>query len=112
MDGRIPVEVLDGLKEDFFKTYRRDRARAHEVWDGLVRLGRHLSQDPFSGVHIEKRLFPKRFRDYDNLRKLDLPHAFRAVYTVLARPGRGVRVAIEWIGDHKAYNEFFGYASS
>lgn len=48
-------------------------------------------------------------RDYDNLWKLDLPHAFRAVYTVLTRGERGVVIGVEWIGDHKEYDRLFGY---
>ncbi|MBI2077411.1 MAG: hypothetical protein HYT80_03435 [Euryarchaeota archaeon] len=106
------VEVLEGLKESFFKGHRREGQKAHEVWRGLVRLGAALAKDPFSGIHIEKRLFPRRFRQYDNLWKLNLPHSFRAIYTVLGRPGSGIRVAIEWIGDHKEYDVLFGYATS
>lgn len=60
----------------------------------------------------QKRLFLRRFRHYDNLWKIDLPHDFRAIYTVLGRPGRGIRVAIEWIGDHKEYDALFGYSTS
>jgi hypothetical protein len=112
MPNPASVEVLDGLKEQFFKRHHRDASRARDAWAGLVRLGAGLERDPFSGTQIPKRLFPKAFRDYDNLWKLDLPHAFRALYTVLTRPGKEIRVTVDWIGDHKEYDKLFGYSTS
>lgn len=44
--------------------------------------------------------------------ELDLPHAFRALYSVLTRPGGGFRVVVDWIGDHKEYDRLFGYKTS
>ena len=104
------VEVAVGLREDFLKRHKKDRVRAEAAWRALVRLAGTLREDPFAGTQVPKELFPQAFAKYDNLWKLDLPHAFRAVYTVLGRPGGGVRVAVEWIGDHGDYDRLFGYA--
>ena len=104
------VEVAVGLREDFLKRHRKDRARAEAAWDALVRSARTLRNDPFAGAQVPKDRFPRAFRAHDNLWKLDLPGAFRAVYSVLGRPSGGVRVAVEWIGDHREYERLFGYA--
>lgn len=103
------VEVAVGLREDFLKRHRKDRARADAAWRGLVRMADAFRRDPFVGTQVAKRQFPRRFAEYDNLWKLDLPHAFRAVYTVLGRPGGGIRVAVEWMGDHDECDKLFGY---
>lgn len=104
------VEVAVGLREEIYRRHRKDRARAHAAWNAFVKLGRPLRNDPFLGTQIPKNRFPRAFRNYPNLWKLDLPHAFRAVYTVIGRPGRAVRVAVEWAGDHREYEKLFGYA--
>lgn len=67
MPSAASVEVLDGLKEQFFKRHQGGIARAREVWAALVRIGEVLERDPFSGTQVPKRLFPKPFRAYDNL---------------------------------------------
>lgn len=104
------VEVLAGLREDFAKRHRKDRARADAAWGALVKVAPKLRADPFLGTQVPKDRFPRAFREHANLWKLDLPHAFRAVYTVLGRPQGGIRVRVEWIGDHGEYERLFGYA--
>lgn len=104
------VEVAVGFREDFLRRHRSDRRRAEDAWAALVRMAPRLRGDPCFGTQIAKRLFPRVFRDYDNLWKLDLPHGCRAVYTVIGRSGGGVRVAVEWMGDHREYDRLFGYA--
>lgn len=109
MPGVDSVEVAAGLKQGFYKRRRKDLQRAKRAWSALVALGSELGRDPFVGIQIPKDRFPDQFSEYDNLWKLNLPHAFRAVYTVIGRPGGGVRVAIDWIGTHKEYDRLFGY---
>lgn len=84
---RASVEVEEGAKEDFLRRHARDAKRAAEAWKALVRMGTALERDPFFGTQIPKDRFPKRLKDDPNLWKLDLPHAFRAVYTVMGRSG-------------------------
>lgn len=100
MGGADTVEVVQGLREDLMTRHKKDQQRADQAWEALVDLAPRLKEDPFHGTQIPKDRFPRRFEAYGNLWKLDLPHAFRAVYTVLGRPTGGIRVAIEWIGDH------------
>ena len=106
----VRVEVAAGLKQKFLRDHRRDGGRAGDAWRRLVEIGADLSKDPFFGVQIPKDRFPKAFKGDRNLWKLDLPHAFRAVYTVMGRPGGSVRVVIRWVGDHKEYEKLFGYS--
>lgn len=108
MEGADAVEVIQGLREDLLERHNKDRVRATQAWEALVERAPNLKRDPFFGTQIPKDRFPQRFEAYDNLWKLDLPHAFRAVYTVLGRPTGGIRVAIEWIGDHGEYERLFG----
>lgn len=103
------VRAAVGLKQDFLKRHRKRRTAAQDAWDALLDHAPRLRADAFSGTQIPKRLFPAPFSAHDNLWKLNLPRAYRAVYTVLARTGGGVIVAIEWIGDHTEYGRLFGY---
>lgn len=109
MDGADTVEVVQGLREDLMTRHKKDRQRADQAWEALVDRAPRLTEDPFPGTQIPEDRLPRRFEAYGNLWKLDLPHAFRAVYTVLGRPSGGIRVAIEWIGDHGECERLFGY---
>lgn len=109
---RAQVRVLEGVKEDFFKRHRKDRARAGAAWKDLVDKGSFLEQDTTLGDAIERRLWPKAFRDRPNLHRLSLPNGFRAIYTVLFLQGQGHIVRIDWVGDHKEYDRLFGYSTS
>lgn len=103
------VEAAEGLREGLLKKHRKDLKRADEVWTALVAFAPKLKKDPFLGTQIPKDRFPAAFAGYPNLWKLDLPHAFRAVYAVIGRPGGGVKVVIDWVGSHKEYDRLFGY---
>lgn len=103
------VEVAVGLKDAFLRRHRRDGGRAANAWIALVNTADKLAQDPFHGTQIPKDRFPRLFKENPNLWKLDLPHAFRAVYTVMGRPSGDVRVVVRWIGGHKEYDKLFGY---
>lgn len=104
------VEVAEGLREDLFRRHKKDRSLAEEAWDDLVSWAPRLRQDAFAGIQVPKDRFPKPYGEYDNLWKINLRHGFRAVYSVLSRPGMRFVVAVEWIGDHKEYDRLFGYA--
>jgi hypothetical protein len=74
-----------------------------------------LAQDPTVGESIRKGLIPKALiRRYavDNLWRLELPDAWRVLYTIAAKPGRGPEVFILRILTHKEYDRLFGYATS
>jgi hypothetical protein len=68
-----------------------------------------LRREPFFGDRIPRRLLPQRFRGLPNFFRLELPGAWRALYTVASHPTEGTQVRIVWIGDHRRYDALFGY---
>ncbi|MCK4367727.1 MAG: hypothetical protein KAW84_07270 [Thermoplasmata archaeon] len=68
-----------------------------------------LTEGPFLGDRIQKRLFPKRYRNLPNLFRLELPGGWRALYTVASSPTHGIQVRIVWIGSHSEYDRLLGY---
>ncbi len=74
-----------------------------------------LSGNPMVGESIRKRLIPERIRRtyrIDNLWRLELPQAWRVIYTVASRPGQRPEVLILRILSHKEYDRLFGYSTS
>lgn len=106
---RAQVRVLAGAKEDFFHRHRKDGPRAQAAWDGLVGKRAALEADTTFGDAIQRRLWPKSYSKLPNLYRMELPGAFRALYSVLYSQGEGHLVRIEWVGDHNEYNRLFGY---
>jgi hypothetical protein len=76
----------------------------------LRELRPRLLADPFLGDRIPRDRVPHRFRDLPNLFRLELPGAWRALYTIATRPGRVELIRVVWIGDHKRYDRLFGYS--
>lgn len=73
---------------------------------------RSLEADPFAGDRVPRDRWPPLYREMENLFRLALPDGFRAVYTILAYPGRNREVRVLWLGDHKKYDRLFGYSTS
>jgi len=74
-----------------------------------------IAQDPTVGDSIRKSLIPKVLvRQYgvDNLWRLELPEAWRVLYSIAAKPGQEPQVFILRILTHKEYDRLFGYATS
>ena len=71
-----------------------------------------LEVDPYAGDRIRRERWPREFRSFANLFRLELPESHRAVYTVLTSPGRPREVRMVWLGNHKKYDRLFGYATS
>ncbi len=100
---RLPdVDVV--VDEDEFRA--AGPAQRKKLRDHAARLRR----EPFFGDRIQRRLVPRRFRDLPNLFRLELPGAWRALYTVASHPTEGTQVRIVWIGDHKRYDALVGYS--
>jgi len=75
-----------------------------------------LKQDPFVGDQLPKtRIPPSLARRHGlpapppNLWRLELPLAFRALYTVRGSPSRGIVVAVLEILSHRDYDRLLGY---
>lgn len=110
--GPANVRVLAGVKKDFFHRYRKDRPRAEAAWKALVAQGARLAKDCAIGDAIQRDRWPRRFRTLPTLWRLELPNGFRALYTVFHVPSEGRVARIDWVGDHRDYDDLFGYATS
>ncbi len=106
---RAHARVLAGAKDEFFHRHRKDLPRAEAAWEGLVAKRSALEADTTLGDAIQRKRWPKAFVSLPNLYRLELPGAFRTLYTVLYVQGEGHVVRIEWAGDHKEYDRLFGY---
>jgi hypothetical protein len=107
------VAVREGCKQDFLKRHQKDRKRAMDAWDSLVAKERHLRSDTAFGPLFDPPKLPAFLKGIWPLRLIKgLPHAFRAVYTIVHDPSDGVVVRVEWVGSHAEYDALFGYATS
>jgi len=75
-----------------------------------------LKQDAFAGDQIPKDRIPARLSErsglpsrLSNAWRLELPLAYRGVYTVQATSGLGTLVLVLEILSHKEYDRLFGY---
>ncbi|MBI4214453.1 hypothetical protein HY546_00505 [archaeon] len=111
-DGR-PIRVMfadDRLKAAFEKISRvsfEDRS----LNKLLTRAFDDLKGNPFVGIKIPKRLWPKDYIQkfqVNNVWKYDLPNAWRLIYTIKGTSVEIIAVLLEWF-DHKNYERRFNY---
>jgi hypothetical protein len=70
-----------------------------------------LKSDPFCGIRLPQRLWPKDYikkYDINNLRKYDLPNGWRLIYTIVGDEVEIISVLLEWF-PHKEYEKRFKY---
>ncbi|OIO25232.1 hypothetical protein COU38_00930 [Candidatus Micrarchaeota archaeon CG10_big_fil_rev_8_21_14_0_10_54_18] len=70
-----------------------------------------LKENPFAGAAIPRRLWPAVYvKKYgiDNLRKYNLPNAWRLAYTLKGNEVEIISIILEWF-DHEGYEKRFGY---
>lgn len=113
---RVPADLVamrENCKTDFFRRHAKDRMKANQAWKSLVGKARQLKADTAFGPIFTPPKLPEFLRDVWPLRVVKgLPHAFRAVYTIVHDPQDGVVVRIEWIGSHDEYDRLFAYETS
>jgi Txe/YoeB family toxin of Txe-Axe toxin-antitoxin module len=98
------------LKQDYDEL-KAGKGAEPRLYDFLNRAFDDLKHNPFCGVKIPKKLWPKAYVDkyqIDNLWKYDLPNAWRLIYTIKAENVTILAVVLEWF-DHKAYEKRFKY---
>jgi len=102
--------INNKLKSDF-KKLKRGTTEDEELYNFIKRAIEDLKKNPFCGIRIPKKLWPKEYlKKYDitNLRKYNLPKAWRITYTIETDKIRIVNIILEWF-DHKNYNKRFKY---
>ncbi|MBU0958297.1 MAG: type II toxin-antitoxin system YoeB family toxin [Nanoarchaeota archaeon] len=102
--------ITSELKKEFesIKLGKYEDKKLHEF---ISRAIIDLKENPFCGIVIPKRLIPKNYiKDYgiDNLRKYNLPDAWRLLYSVVGDDVKIVSVLLDWM-DHKEYERRFKY---
>lgn len=107
------VRVLLEAREDFFRRHRKGQQRAKEAWASLAAKRGSLLANVGFGALLSGGRLPTFLQGRWPLRVIKgLPHGFRAVYSVFNSETEGLVVQIEWIGDHKEYDDLFGYSTS
>ena len=109
----MPIDVL--LEASVQRQF--DKAPKH-VRDALRTLAPKLASDPQWGEYVSPKQVPnkrtlqkweRRVGPMANLYKLELPRAWRALYTTKSRGSERVVMVLEVV-DHKEYDRLMGYA--
>ena len=101
------VFISDELEDNFNSLPEDDLVKK-----SIIRAIKDLKQNAFMGIHVPKRLIPKKYiRKWgiNNLWKYDMPKGWRLLYTVTSENEVELISAIlEWF-DHKEYERRFKY---
>lgn len=80
------VSFIDQRLFDAFKELQSGKTEEKQLAENLERAIDDLKKNPFCGVKLPRRLWPKEYiREYavTNLWKYNLPDAWRLVYTIV-----------------------------
>jgi mRNA-degrading endonuclease RelE of RelBE toxin-antitoxin system len=109
MEKKISVVfVTEKLEKEFEKlSLERDLKKY------LLRAITDLKQNPFCGLKINQKFFPKEYLkkyNINNLWKYDLPGGWRLIYTLVNETKiELLTVILEWF-NHKDYEKRFNYS--
>lgn len=81
----------------------------------LLALAKQLASDVALGDQLQRGRIPALLRKRyacDNLWRLELPGAWRILYTIQSRPNEPTTVSILRILSHKQYDRLLGYSTS
>lgn len=105
------VAFADESIRDAFLQLKSGRFEEKQLAGHIEDAVSELKRNPFAGVAIPKKLWPKgyvkRF-SIDNLRKYNLPGGWRLVYTLHGSELEIVSIVLEWLS-HKEYEKRFNY---
>ena len=107
------IEVAFGnqnLKSAYFKL-KEGKFEEKQLSEFIDRAINDLKINPFCGIKIPRRLWPKEYIskfDITNLWKYNLPDAWRLLYTLSGDNIKIVSIILEWM-NHKDYERRFGY---
>ncbi|MBU3905355.1 MAG: type II toxin-antitoxin system YoeB family toxin [Nanoarchaeota archaeon] len=105
------VKFADLKIKKAFEHLKQSKNEDKKLYDFIYRAINELEKDPFTGLHISKKLMPKLYvKKYNaqNLWKYDLPNGWRLIYTIKRNEILIVSVILEWF-NHKNYERRFGY---
>ena len=107
---RVQVAFADRQLERAFHALAEGRFEDRQLHAAIVRATKALEANPQYGIRVPSRLIPKlHVRKYgvNNLWKINLPRAWRLLYSVVADEVQIVSMVLEWL-THKEYERRFG----
>ncbi len=110
MEVKTNVRFADAKLRDEFIKLGEGREQEKKLKEWLEGAFAKIEKDAFCGVQIPKRLIPKEYKKYnvDNLWKINLPEAWRLIYTIKRDEVVILGIILEWV-DHKEYEKRFKY---
>jgi Txe/YoeB family toxin of Txe-Axe toxin-antitoxin module len=105
------VSFVDSSLKAAFEDLKKGKHEERELVVFIQRAVEDLQKNPLCGVRIPSKLWPKEYiQKYkiDNLRKYNLPNAWRLIYTLKGNEIEIISVIIEWFS-HKEYERRFKY---
>ncbi len=104
------VKFIDEKLYQAYESLLEGTFEEKALHQSLERAFNDLKKNPFSGIKISARLWPKEYKKYGitNLRKYNLPNAWRLMYTLEGNEIEIVSILLEWLS-HKEYEKRFGY---
>lgn len=102
--------IEDSARESFAKL-NEGKFEDKTLYGFINRAIDDLKENPFVGIRIAKKLWPKEYLQkygINNLWKYDLPNAWRLLYTIKGDSVKIIAVILEWM-DHKNYEKKFKY---
>ncbi len=100
--------ISEKLKKDFNKL---ENSSEEKLFKFVQRAINDLKENPFCGIRIPRKLWPKIYiqkYNINSLRKYDLPGGWRLLYIIETDEIMIVSIILEWI-NHKDYEKRFGY---
>jgi len=111
-DGRErKVMFAEKKLSEAYNELKEGRFEEKQLYLVLESAIKDLKKDPFCGIKLPSRLWPKEYvRKYgiNNLRKIDLPNGWRLIYTLVGDRIEIISILLEWM-THKEYEKRFGY---
>ena len=105
------VAFADASLKEAFLELQNGKFEEKQLAESIQKAIGELKQDPFAGVAIPRKLWPKEYVKkfgIDNLRKLNLRDGWRLIYTLQGSQVEIVSIILEWFS-HKDYEKRFKY---
>ena len=111
MNRKIQVAFAnENLKKSFFEL-KEGKFKEKQLFNFIDRAICDLKENPFCGIRVPKKLWPKiyiKMHKLTNLWKYNLPDAWRLTYTIKEDQISILSVILEWF-NHKEYERRFHY---
>jgi len=105
------VAFIDEKTKKAFEELKSGKFEDTQLYGFIDRAIDDLKKDPTCGIRIPTKQIPKEYikkYEVNNLRKYNLPSAWRLMYTIKADEVMILSVILEWMS-HKEYERRFNY---